>query len=79
MFLLNVLEANSILTDEARKFIEQDTETIFKGLPKYAPVISDLLTGAQAVINRLQEGEGSNSNRINATGLIDMSEPTLVW
>jgi hypothetical protein len=80
LFLLNVLEANSILTDEARKFIEQDTETIFKGLPKYAPVISDLLTGAQAVINRLQEGEGQSSNsRINATGLIDVSDPTLVW
>lgn len=77
MFLLNVLESNSILTEEARKFIEQDTETIFKGLPKYSSVISDLLTTGQAVINRLQEGEGNSS--INPTGLIDMREPTLTF
>ena len=59
-FLLNVLSANGLMTPEARKFIEQDVEKILKDLPKYSEVVANFFTGAQAVANRLIEGEGSN-------------------
>ena len=59
-FLLNVLSANGLMTTEARKFIEQDVEKILKDLPKYSEVVANFFTGAQAVANRLIEGEGSN-------------------
>jgi hypothetical protein len=58
-FLLNVLSANGLMTTEARKFIEQDVEKILQDLPKYSEVVANFFTGAQAVANRLIEGEGS--------------------
>ena len=48
-----------MLTPEARKFIKQDTDKIFEGLPKYAEAISDFITGTQAVVDRVIEGEGN--------------------
>jgi hypothetical protein len=59
-FLLNVLSANGLMTPEARKFIEQDVEKILQDLPKYSEVVANFFTGAQAVANRLIEGEGQN-------------------
>lgn len=57
-FLLNVLQANGLLTTDASKFIKQDIEKIFQGLPKYAEAVSDFITGTQAVVDRVLEGEG---------------------
>jgi hypothetical protein len=59
-FLLNVLSANGLMTTEARKFIEQDVEKILQDLPKYSEVVANFFTGAQAVANRLIEGEGAS-------------------
>lgn len=59
-FLLNVLSANGLMTTDARKFIEQDVEKILQDLPAYSEVVANFFTKAQAIKNRLQEGEGSS-------------------
>ena len=58
-FLLSLLNSNGLLTSAAQEFIKQDTEKIFASLPSYAGVISNLVTGAEAFINRQLQGEGS--------------------
>ena len=57
-FLLNVLSANGLLTPDARKFIEQDVEKILQDLPSYSETVANFFTKAQAIKDRLQEGEG---------------------
>lgn len=64
-FLLNVLQANGLLTAEARKFIEQDVEKILKDLPSYSEVVANFFTKAQAVANRVLEGEGAQEKMYN--------------
>jgi hypothetical protein len=59
-FMLNVLGANGLSSSESTNFIKQDTEKVFNNLPSYAEAISDFTTGAQALVNRQLEGEGSN-------------------
>jgi len=59
-FLLNVLSANGLMTTDARKFIEQDVEKILEDLPAYSEVVANFFTKAQAVGNRLLEGEGAS-------------------
>ena len=59
-FLLNVLSANGLMTADARKFIEQDVEKILQDLPAYSEVVANFFTKAQAVGNRLLEGEGAS-------------------
>lgn len=56
--MVNVLAANGLSSSEATKFIKQDTEKIFKNLPSYAEKLSDFVTGAQRVVERVIEGEG---------------------
>jgi len=46
-FLLNVLQANDLLTPEARQFIEQDVEKILKDLPSYSETVANFFTGVQ--------------------------------
>jgi hypothetical protein len=59
-FLLNVLSANGLMTTDARKFIEQDVEKILEDLPAYSEVVANFFTKAQAVADRLLEGEGKS-------------------
>lgn len=73
-FLLAVLQSNNLLTEDAKNFIKQDTNEIFKNLPKYSEFLSDTLTNTQAFINRQIQGEGIK-NGPNLTGLIDIREP----
>lgn len=73
-FLLNILDSNSIDTPEATTFIKQDSDAIFKGLPKYADKILNVITTGQAIIDRRLKGEGPL-----LSGLIDIREPTLTF
>jgi hypothetical protein len=59
-YLQNMLEANGLSTAETTKFIKQDLELVLKNLPSYTNAISNFLTGAKAVVNRIIEGEGCN-------------------
>lgn len=58
-FLKNMLDANGLSTSESTKFILQDLSEVAKNLPGFTDTLSNLVTGAKAVINRLQEGEGA--------------------
>jgi hypothetical protein len=59
-FMLNVLAANGLSTQESSRFIKQDLERVFNNLPSYAEKIADFVTEAGRVVERLQEGEGSD-------------------
>lgn len=59
-FMLNVLAANGLSTQESSRFIKQDLEKVFNNLPSYAEKIADFVTEAGRVVERLQEGEGSD-------------------
>jgi hypothetical protein len=72
-FLLNVLDANGVNTTEATTFIKQDSDSIFKGLPKYADKILNIITTGQAILDRQMKGEG----QIGGSGLMDLREPIL--
>jgi hypothetical protein len=58
-YLKNMLDANGLSTSESTKFILQDLTQVAKNLPGITDMLSNVFTGAKAVINRLQEGEGS--------------------
>jgi hypothetical protein len=58
-YLKNMLDANGLSTSESTKFILQDLTQVAKNLPGFADMLSNVITGAKAVVNRLQEGEGS--------------------
>jgi hypothetical protein len=57
-FMMNVLSANGLSSPIYTKFIKQDTESVFNNLPSYAEKISDVITGAQALVERQISGEG---------------------
>jgi hypothetical protein len=57
-FVMNILSANGLSSPIYTKFIKQDTESVFKNLPSYAEKLSDFVTGAQRVVERLVSGEG---------------------
>jgi len=58
-FVQAVLSANGLSSPIYTKFIKQDTESIFKNLPSYAEKLSDFVTGAQRVVERVVQGEGT--------------------
>lgn len=58
-FMLNVLAANGLSTQESSRFIKQDLEKVFNNLPSYAEKIADAVTEAGRVVERVMEGEGS--------------------
>ena len=80
-FLLNVLQANDLLTPEARQFIEQDVEKILKDLPSYSETVANFFTKVQASLNRIIEGNGKVMNGCGAeiNGLMDTREVVLKW
>ena len=57
-FMMNVLSANGLSSPIYTKFIKQDVESVFNNLPSYAEKISDVITGAQALVERQISGEG---------------------
>jgi hypothetical protein len=58
-YLDNMLVANGLSNAENKKFVLQDLKQVVKNLPSYTNVLSNLFTGAKAVVNRLIEGEGA--------------------
>lgn len=58
-FILAVLGANGLLTDEAATFIKQDAETLLKMLPSSMNTIADTITDAAAAVETAVHGEGS--------------------
>jgi hypothetical protein len=59
-FLLGLLDGSGLTTDEARKFIKQDAEVIFKKMPTVSEKIGRFLTDVGAVGERVMEGEGQS-------------------
>ena len=57
--MLAVLSANGLSSPELTKFIKQNVEAVFNNLPSYAEAISNFVTGAQAVADRVIQGEGT--------------------
>ena len=48
-FILSVLQANGLNNPEATSFIKQDSQQIFEQLPKYAEIITNVVTATAAV------------------------------
>ena len=73
-FILSILQANKLLNDEYRRFILQDAEAIFKGLPSYARVASQKITDFAARVNRFIKGEGRKrrQNKMSLDNNINM-------
>lgn len=57
-FVMNVLSANGLNSPEYSQFIKQDLQQVFENLPSYSEQITDFVTGAQRVAERLIQGEG---------------------
>jgi hypothetical protein len=57
-FVMNVLSANGLNSPEYSQFIKQDLQQVFENLPSYSEQITDFVTGAQRVSERLVSGEG---------------------
>ena len=58
-FVMNVLSANGLSSPIYTQFIKQDLQQVFENLPKYAEQIADFVTGAQRVVEKVIQGEGS--------------------
>ena len=58
-FIMNVLSANGLSSPIYTQFIKQDLQQVFENLPKYAEQIADFVTGAQRVVEKVIQGEGS--------------------
>jgi len=61
-FILNVLEANGLLTPPLRTFIKQDSEQVFHHLPIFTTKLAEFITDIGAVANKFIEGEGVKKN-----------------
>lgn len=58
-YLTDLLKSNGLSTPETEKFILQDLTQVVKNLPGFTDALSNVLTGAKAVVNRIIEGEGN--------------------
>ena len=59
-YLINMLQANGLETSENRKFVLQDLKQVVANLPSFANVVSNIFTGAKAVVDRVIQGEGKD-------------------
>lgn len=59
-FILAVLDANGLLTEEATTFIKQDVESLLKMLPSSMNKITDTITDAAAAVETTIHGEGKS-------------------
>jgi len=57
-FILNILAANGLSSQDYTKFIKQDLEKVFNNLPSYAEKIADAVTEAGRIVERQIEGDG---------------------
>jgi hypothetical protein len=55
-FIIGVLEASGLLTEQARKFVKQDMETLVKNIPSFAQKIGKFVTNAAGVFNKFIGG-----------------------
>ena len=62
-FIMNILEANGLETPESRKFIMQDTEQVFKGLPTIFKKGSDFITNLASHGDVLLNGLGKRKRK----------------
>ena len=62
-FIMNILEANGLETPESRKFIMQDTEQVFKGLPNIFKKGSDFITNLASHGDVLLNGLGKRKRK----------------
>lgn len=69
LFTKSILQANGLLNKCLLNFIEQDVESIYKHLPKYAKVITDFATKLGAVSDKLVYGAGIDLNNISLKGI----------
>lgn len=60
-FILAVLEANGLLTDDLRTFIKQDADAVFRKMPSLSEKIAGLFTDIGAVADVVVEGQGKKS------------------
>lgn len=65
-FVLNLLEANEIITNEAREFIKQNAVKIFESTPSFTSKIAKAITDVGAVADRLTEGEGELLKKVQS-------------
>lgn len=56
-FILNILDANGVLNESARKFIKQDAESLFKSLPGFMGKISQAATDLAGKISEITTGQ----------------------
>lgn len=59
-FLLYILSANDLLTQEVKTFIQQDALSLLQKLPTYTKPFSTLLTNIAGLANRVMYGEGED-------------------
>lgn len=57
-FILSILNANGLGTQQDKEFVKQDTKEVFDEIPSFSKIIGNLATTAGAVVNKLIEGEG---------------------
>lgn len=60
-FLLDVLEANQLLTPQAQQFIHQDIEKLVKKLPWYTKLIGQKVTDTAHALDIAIHGQGFNN------------------
>lgn len=59
-FILGLLKANDLATEEVSSFVKQPLEDLVKGLPSYTQKIARGVTDLGAAANYVLEGEGSH-------------------
>lgn len=57
-YLNDLLDSNGLNTAQTKKFVLQDLTEVVKNLPGFADIVSNFVTGAKAVVNKLIEGNG---------------------
>lgn len=80
-FLLNILSANGLSSQEYTKFIKQDLESVFNNLPSYAEKIADFFTETSRLLERQMEGEGEAEYEVKPelNALMDNRKAFLKW
>ena len=61
-FSKSILASNHLLNKRLLKFIEQDVESIYMGLPRYAKKVTDFATKLGAISDKLIYGASTNKN-----------------
>ena len=57
-FVAGLLQANNVLSPEAKRFVKQDAETILKAMPSYMSRIAQGATDLAGKISQLVSGQG---------------------